>query len=256
MWIKELPHDYLKKGSGAIYFNGLWNEGNVYVMDNHRVAAWCWLQSCSALQSYNFLHIDQHSDLLLDGIPNAWETYKRILNYPTLSLDDYLELRHPYSNFYAFRWDNYIRPMHKLFPHWFEQSYFAYTKTFDIKDHDKKCQSDEYKGFNGLANCLSNEELLELLSNIASDRTRKWIINLDIDYFFSQQIHCEGENLVSEFGQLLNECLRNAQVLTIALSPSCCRNNRSNISGWRNSIRVFNHIKEHVASLSNCEFSL
>ena len=41
-----------------------WQNGNVYVMDNHRDAAWCWLQQCNLRDRYNFMHVDQHYDLL------------------------------------------------------------------------------------------------------------------------------------------------------------------------------------------------
>lgn len=54
MWLKELPPYYLHKRSGMINLNGLWNDGNIYVMDNHRAAAWCWLHSCDKTAKYTF----------------------------------------------------------------------------------------------------------------------------------------------------------------------------------------------------------
>lgn len=250
MWYKQLPSNYLHCRSGMINLNGLWHDGNVYVMDNHRAAAWCWLQACDKSAEYSFLHIDYHSDLLLDGCAGVWDTYKKTIATPGLSLEEYLDIRHTGSNnAIAFRWDNYIRPIHGLLPNWFKPAYFAYYQDFDIEDYDKKCTSGAYSGFSGTANRITANELLDLLSQISLCQTNKWIINLDIDFFFSKQIVACQDSYIEAVGRLLNDCLPQTQVLTIALSPSCCKG-RSIIGGWRNAIRVLGLLKQHLPALS------
>ena len=64
MWIKEIPNNYMEEKSFAVDAIFLWKSDNhpIYVMDNHLCATWCWLQECDFHSSYNFMHIDQHSD--------------------------------------------------------------------------------------------------------------------------------------------------------------------------------------------------
>lgn len=65
--------------SGAFTQNFLWKRQNVYVMDNHRAALWCWLQHIDPKQRYSLFHVDQHYDTLasrmttwLDNLPADW----------------------------------------------------------------------------------------------------------------------------------------------------------------------------------------
>lgn len=256
MWIKQLPPTYLHRRSEMINLNGLWRNNNIYVMDNHRAAAWCWLQTCNPSSKYNFLHIDQHGDLMLDSSKGIWATYQKVITNPELSIDEYLMLRHQDSiNALAFRWDNYIRPIHGLLPNWFQHAFFAYTQNIAIEDYERNYENSLHKGFSGSAKRLCSSELMELLTQIPYMQSDKWIINLDLDYFFAKIIKQNGDSFIEEFAHLLNVCLTQTQVLTIALSPSCC-NGRSIIGGWRNSIQVFNKIKEHITSLSDCIFPI
>ena len=253
MWLKGLPYNYHHCCSGYINLNGLWRDGNVFVMDNHRAAAWCWLQTCDRNKHYSFLHIDQHSDLLLDSCKGAWATYKIAIDNPQLSLDEYLELRHSDRGALAFRWDNYIRPIHGLLPDWFESAYFAYTQEFDIDDNDRRSASGEYMGFLGKAIRLTSIDLLELLKRIPKKTSNKWIINVDIDYFFANDIMAKGYSYLDEFAELLNACLPQAQVLTIALSPSCC-NGKSISEGWKKAIQIFESLKKALPILNKCTY--
>ncbi len=49
-WVKDL--------------NLLGKENNIYVMDNHVAALWCWLQEIEIKTKYNILHIDAHYDTM------------------------------------------------------------------------------------------------------------------------------------------------------------------------------------------------
>ena len=259
MWIKDLPPNYLQCYSGPLNLNGLWRDGKVYVMDNHRAAAWCWLHSCDFNESYNFLHIDQHSDLLLDGNKDNWETYQRVIDNPKISLNEYLLLQHNDSqNALAFRWDNYIRPIHKYLSNWFTYSFFAYFQAYDIYEHERMIASasNYYKGFSGTAIKLTPEELLILLEQIPTAPLNSWIFNLDIDYFYSRETIKMGDSFIDKIACLLNDCLPQMKVLTIALSPSCCNGNSSIISGWHNSLHAFEIFKRRLSCLEKCNFPL
>ena len=50
--------------SGATEQNSLCRSGNVYVMDNHRAALWCWLQELDLSKPHSLIHIDRHTDTL------------------------------------------------------------------------------------------------------------------------------------------------------------------------------------------------
>ena len=236
--------------------NLLWQGGNAYVMDNHLAAAWCWLQSCDLSVSYNFLHIDEHSDLHLDTSDGVWGIYEKFLRDTKHDLDSFLSLSQRDSSFHVFRDNNYIRPINKLIPQWFKQSYFSYFTPFDIEEYDAKCRSKEYGGYIGSARRITCDEMLNLLKVISSGTENKWIIKLDIDYFFNRQIKRKGTQFIVEFSRLLNLCMHNTQVLTIALSPSYCKDNGTLKNGWNNSIRIFNQVKEFLPVLSNCSISV
>ena len=51
-----------KNHSGSVATNFVWKSGNVYVMDNHRVALWCWLQELDLTKQHSLVHIDRHTD--------------------------------------------------------------------------------------------------------------------------------------------------------------------------------------------------
>ena len=90
--------------------NVLWNEGNVYVMDNHRLALWCWFQKLDKTKKYNLLHIDAHPDMN--------ESALKHFNHDlwTMSLQDYRKAWQDDINMPLFRWDNYIEVFLRKYP--------------------------------------------------------------------------------------------------------------------------------------------
>lgn len=104
MWIKQLPEDYSTKSSSCYREVFLWQSGNVFVMDNHKSALWCWLQSCNPRKSYNFMHIDRHYDLL-DNLTN--EEIGLLKTNPHIGFNDFSSLKKQDGKFKVFRWDNY-----------------------------------------------------------------------------------------------------------------------------------------------------
>lgn len=76
MWIRNIPNDYMSKDSGVSNLNFLYKEDNIYIMDNHLAAGWCWLQELQPKTSYNFFHLDRHADLICNAPINSYEFLK------------------------------------------------------------------------------------------------------------------------------------------------------------------------------------
>lgn len=67
-----------RNNTGVYNQNFVWNDGHLYVMDNHRAAAWCWAQHVDPATSHALVHIDRHNDTLqsqlgswLKALPNG-----------------------------------------------------------------------------------------------------------------------------------------------------------------------------------------
>jgi len=50
-----------KNSSFAFNTNLLVKEGNNYLMDNHRMALWCWIQELDLNKVYAMVHIESNS---------------------------------------------------------------------------------------------------------------------------------------------------------------------------------------------------
>ncbi|WP_445219860.1 UPF0489 family protein [Bradyrhizobium sp. Pa8] len=112
--------------SGAFTQNFLWKRQNVYVMDNHRAALWCWLQHINPKQPYSLFHMDQHYDTLasrmttwLDNLPPDWG----------LRIDEYLARKVKHQDIPQplplFGWDNYLSIFLAVFESAMDTAYFA-----------------------------------------------------------------------------------------------------------------------------------
>ena len=124
MWVRQLPNDFYHRTSGCYGSVMLWQNSNVYVMDNHLSAAWCWLQSCDRQKKYNFMHIDRHYDML-DCFHD--EDLELLRNNPHMPYDEFKELKRTKDigeKYGLFRWDNYIMATYVLQPHWFHSNIF------------------------------------------------------------------------------------------------------------------------------------
>lgn len=226
MWIKKpsLQFEASEKDESLNdKLNFLFKSDNIYVMDNHLAAGWAWLQNIDIHKSYNFFHIDQHYDLI-DNTSSIQEVIieKGIL-LNKLTLNQYLELRQPSitDQYIAldqqtklFRWDNYIANINDVYPALFKLRYFATHKGDDHKLEN--FIDEEIDSFN-----LNNS----IKKNIGKEDGDKWILNLDIDYFFSNDYPITQNfsdtyiiNLITE----IKNNLSNIEVFTICLSPECC----------------------------------
>lgn len=231
MWIKEpiMPlgvshHETL---------NFVFKNENIYVMDNHLAASWCWLDIIDITQKYNLFHIDRHYDLL--DFPNTIKT--QILDagieVNSLTLDQYVDLRQPMRNGESaalFRWDNYIGNLNLIYPQLFDLKYFATHNEGTVPEGfiDYEC------------------EIYDLLTNVdywMKKNENKWILNLDIDYFFATSDDGKYQMLTDEYIVKLCESINVAKdkiaVITICLSPECC-------GGWDVSIEKAKLVCKHL----------
>lgn len=199
--------------------NFLWRSKNIYVMDNHRAALWCWLQHVDVRRPHSIFHVDRHFDTLpwklWDQLPASWTiTIEEYLNHP---LDDGLCLGEvPY-----FRFDNYLS---------IHLDQFGSSVTgFECATHLDGARPDHQ--FNEVSPW-------ELPFSILDTQKSPWIMNIDLDYFFCDAADDNIQRFMSDdYIQSIFKSIRakidsgDIVVTTIALSPEFC-------GGWEASENV------------------
>jgi len=227
MWIKESPENISAKSSGRDVLNFLFNHDIFYVMDNHLAAAWCWLQKLDKNTSYNFFHIDQHEDLWCNA---PIESYSYIKSNQYITLDEFLSLKYVSCiNCLekVFNYGNYILQTNKLYPNWFENCIFA-------------CE-DYITDINlNILDNLNHQELLPKINEFLDSKNtkkksfNKWILNIDIDYFFDEkQNQIMDDEYIKQLCLKISTFINNIEIITISLSPEYC-------GGWDKSYRIAN----------------
>jgi hypothetical protein len=199
------------KGPSAAYEdNVLTNDGKVFIMDNHRLALWCWFQKMQKGKRYNLLHIDAHPDMSESGLSHFHH------DLWSLSLDEYRTTLQADINVPLFRWDNYLEIFVKKFPELVGQTFSATHK----QGSDKEL-SEEIPGF----------RLPDFMNSIFSGKRflndLTWIVNVDLDYFYSsapEKLELFSDEFVSSVKNSIELGLNNGMIetLTISLSPECC----------------------------------
>lgn len=201
----------IKRGfSGPSEDNVLWRNEAIYVMDNHRLALWCWFQEMKKGQRYNLLHIDAHPDMndsaLKDFQHDLWQ----------MSLEDYRSLLQAEINTPLFRWDNYLEVFLKNYP-----ECLGLTQSVTHHLGSSKTLGQDVRPFDLV------KHLNELFSGKKYINDLPWIVNLDLDYFFSAQpekLQLFSDDVLESVAKSLRLGLESKaiSVLTIALSPECC----------------------------------
>lgn len=182
----------------------------IFLMDNHKLALWCWCKYLDNNKKYDLIHIDHHYDLdcqneeehkyCLGDIKNM-----KISNF---SLNEYIDFA------------NYINTIPKTF---FNNCYFIVI--------EEKPSYFEYKNADFIKgeNTSSLDELEELLK-----QGENKIVNIDADYFFkfneddeddeskNKYIKSEDYEKINELGSKLKEYIDKIDIITIAISPYYC----------------------------------
>lgn len=228
MWIRST--NQLTK-SGEYNLNFLYKERNVYIMDNHLGAAWAWSREIDVTKTYKIFHIDRHFDLIYCSIDEWLEQIESFgLDLSKCSIDDYTSLQfeqhdvHP-NPIQVFRWDNYFSIFLRLYSHSIDSLVFATHKN-GIREsaHIQKMWRD-----------IDVWDLPTSLSKIIQDEENvRWILNIDIDYFFTgnrNQFQFLTDEYILNICEQINMCRERIDVITIALSPDFT-------GGWEPAKRV------------------
>ncbi len=199
--------------SGDSDDNILLKDDRTYLMDNHRLALWCWFQEIKKGERYNLFHIDAHPDMNESAL--AYFDFK-LHDMWNLSLEDYRNAWQSDIHSRLFRWDNYLEIFLQKYPQ-------SLGLTMSATHHlgSAKGLSEEVKPID-LA-----KRMHEIFSGKKYLNDLSWIVNLDLDYFFSAQPE-KFELFSDEYVDSIAASLRSGldsgmiRVLTIALSPECC----------------------------------
>lgn len=190
--------------------NVLWNEGSVFVMDNHRLALWCWFQKLKKNKKYNLFHIDAHPDMN--------ESALKHFNHDlwSMPLSEYRTTLQQDINTPLFRWDNYLEIFLRNYPEVLGKTFSA---THQLGS-DKKL-SEEIRPLHLARFCHSVFSGQQFVNDLP------WIVNLDLDYFFSsapQKFELFSDEYIDSISKSLKTGLDNGMIdiLTISLSPECC----------------------------------
>lgn len=179
-------------------------------MDNHRLALWCWFQILEKGKRYNLFHIDAHPDMSESALKNfnhdLW----------SLSLEGYRSAWQSDINMPLFRWDNYIEVFLRHYP-------TMVGKTISATHHlgSQKELSEEVKPYD-LAKVLN-----EIFSGKRYVNELPWIVNLDLDYFYSaspEKFELFSKEYMESIAHGIKLGLKSEMIatLTISLSPECC----------------------------------
>lgn len=196
--------------SGSVEQNFLCRSGNVYVMDNHRAALWCWLQKLDLRKPHSLMHIDRHYDALQSRL-DEW-----MQHLPPWSSDigTYLDKTYRCEDFDCpvLRWDNYLSIYLRAFG--------KNLRTFRCLTHDDG-DAPEFEGI-----LVSPPwDLAQNLSYWLGDREAPWIVNIDLDYFFCEIDDGYGimvsDHYIDTIGAELKEAMDRGVigVLTLCLTP-------------------------------------
>lgn len=231
-----------KNLSGTYDLNLLFNNDDVYIMDNHLAASWCWLQKINLKSKYNLLHIDRHYDVMNSHI-DVWlkELKNQNIQLPNITIDRltsltyHLQDRPTNDKFPLFRWDNYLTIFYRLYPNLIDTNMFATHKDGDKISEIKFNEIDAWELQESLSYWLNKTNKL------------KWIVNIDIDYFFTNYHNDEdyymqlySNDFVIRIAEEISKSTDNIEVLTIALSPEMC-------GGWKESEKVAKLITDHLS---------
>ncbi|CZW55201.1 MULTISPECIES: UPF0489 family protein [Enterobacter] len=228
-----------KSTSGAFNVNFLVEENGIYISDNHRTALWCWMQHLKPNQDIALFHIDRHYDTFPLHGPYAAQ-FPGVFNLN--SLKDYLGLtvKSNNQNSPLIRWDNYL-------------SYFISDSA--LQNHIAAIYFATHKDGtypnNPFQHCFENVEPYELLEDLESaiNNHEKIIINIDLDYFFTDKDEKYFRFIDTKFIQnlfkILNEGMKTKKItcMTICLSPECCGDQNGN---WSNSESVLQIAKTEL----------
>lgn len=219
--------------SGWCKDNFIWRDGNIYIMDNHRAAAWCWAQHVNEIAGLRLLHVDKHTDSVDANTQAISELFPRRFE---CTLNEYLAKQYDLPHvgiISAATWENYIALFTRLYPEIISKHYICI--------RDNACNgiiADMHPFY------YTPCELVRELNYFMSEQPR-WIVNIDLDYFWhvseglSFQLFSE-QYIRRVFQEILTGIVSGkVLVTTVALSPECC-------GGWDNAEHLLNIVCDEL----------
>lgn len=203
---------FTERGDTGVYRqNLLWKSGNVYVMDNHRAAAWCWAQEIDQTCPHAIFHIDRHTDCM-EAHLSTW-----VAAFPNglpSDIDEYLSKPDPeFRNVPLLRWDNYLPIYLGLNPGRVGPVYFATHRDGDMPSTVTPKELEPWELIDNLAFYVERLEV-------------PCILNIDLDYFFCSEGESAIRFLDDAYFDRLAECIARLDrggrlaVITIALTAT------------------------------------
>ena len=206
-----------RNSSHTYQVNLLARRENILVFDNHLSAYWCWSQ-LDLTKRYELLHIDRHYDL------SQYQPEDQPLLQAEVGtqVKDLIQITRATSMgpLQILRWDNYINLFLAKYPV-IDFAFFLTQKDGQLNFEPKYQEIEIYDLF---------EQTLEEKEN--------WIINIDIDYFFTKPdgqrpIQYYTDEFIRATGRWISKKRKAIAQITICLSPECC-------GGWDNAMHVAN----------------
>lgn len=220
-------------------------DSNIYIMDNHLAASWCWVREIDITKSYSLVHIDKHNDLANFPREEAYNIGDIRNGFNSNSIDEITSLTYDLSdyepadsrNIKIVDWANYICFFQESFPNTITSSRF-------ITDESEPSPNPLPDDF----------EMIDMSNLINVDLRTNIIFNLDLDFFFQDDkddTDLLKESYDDDLAQLcawymINKS--NISVFTIALSPECCGTDGT----WDRSKQVL----QDVLNLLSIEYNL
>jgi hypothetical protein len=193
---------------------------NIYIMDNHLAALWCW-DKLTKDKNITLVHIDAHYDL--GESPPGGSIYQT-LDLTTIPVNKLTDYKHG-MGYCHFLWDNYIHVFNDKHPKLINE-FISITHRLGNLSELEGVSFDE---------C----DIWHLDSTLCWETENQKILNIDIDYFFKQDYETNFElfsdQTVNFFSNWLLKNKDKFDIITIALSPECC-------GSWENSINMANKI--------------
>lgn len=179
-------------------------------MDNHKAALWCWAQSTDLSHPHNLLHIDRHYDTLSSQL-DEW-----IKHLPELtgSIDDYLNAKYQCSGISCgvLRWDNYLSIYLEKFGNQLIDLLLATHEEGDKPKHDNITK-------------IMPWDMPYKTEYWMENHSSKWIINIDLDYFFTNEddkfIQIFSDEYIENVFKFIHRLNMNDKVhaITLCLTP-------------------------------------
>lgn len=214
------------KEHARVYDNTfLWEEDGIYVMANHRLALWCWLQCEEVLnKKHNLIHIDEHTDARRWAGPGEPECLEEALSIfsELKDFDTYESLQCPFRDYWTGRttrpcitYDNFVHlaAKAKMFSH-----YYIFSSVGDWQTELPKTSFSFFKKL---------KDVYTLADHIKQSNG-KCIIDIDLDFFDFREEGFSGddpqdlaeEDLLKFVFNVVNENRKNISMITISLNES------------------------------------